>query len=689
MKAVERLRILLESAPDGMIIVNPEGRIVACNAEGERLFGYSGEELPGQHVDILVPVRMRVSRADGANLANILSQPGFWAGEDRDLTGEDRDLTGEDRDLMGLRRDGREFPIDVSLRSLNTEDGVLIVSAIRDITERKQFGRSHANKELREREEHIRLLLDSTAQGIYEIDLHGHCTFANSASARLLGYADSREFLGRRMHDLIHHTRADGTPYPAEECRISLPVPQSQGAHVEDEVFWRSDGSSFPAEYWSYPVHSGERLLGQVVTFVDITERRELEERVRRVQQRLRDVLTSSPAILFTLTVKEDMIAGMSWVSGNLREILGYSPGAALGSAFWELNIHPDDLESVRTQAIADLLERGRSTQKLRFRHAEGAYRWIGSEMRLLRDAGGHAVEVIGAWLDITESKRIEEEKTRMREQLQQAQKLESIGRLAGGVAHDFNHLLTVINGYSDLLLRGLRHDDPIYESLSEIGKAGKHAANLTSQLLLLSRGRMAQTTEVSLNEVIADIRKILARVIGEDIRLEFIPSSTPGYVLADASQLRQVVLNLAVNARDAMPGGGTLLIETDNVELDESYVERHAEVKPGPCVQLKVSDTGMGMTEHVKAHLFEPFSPRKERAKGRAWVWRRFMALSNRMADPSGSTANRASGRCSLSIFPGSRPAPPRGRKLRRRLRTCGGRRRSLSWRTRSNSEK
>ena len=336
-----------------------------------------------------------------------------------------------------------------------------------------------AEEALREREEHIRLLLDSTAEAIYGIDLRGCCTFANAVSARLLGYADTGQLLGKNMHALTHHTRQDGTPYPAKECRILRASLENQRFHVDDEVFWRADRSSFPAEYWSHPVIRDGETVGSVVTFLDITERRHLES------------------------------------------------------------------------------------------------------------------------------------------QLQQAQKLESVGRLAGGVAHDFNNLLTVINGYSDLLLKELKPDDPVHESVTEIRKAGERAAALVRQLLLLSRKQVAQVTQVNLNEIITEVGKMLDRVIGDNIRLEFSLSPSLGCVLADPGQVHQILMNLAVNAHDAMPGGGTLLIETGNVNLDDSYVEQHAEVKPGPYVQLKFSDTGIGMTKDVMSHLFEPFFTTKKLGEG------------------------------------------------------------------------
>jgi PAS domain S-box-containing protein len=471
--------------------------------------------------------------------------------------------------------------------------------------------RKDAERALHDREEHIRLLLNSTAEAIYGIDLQGLCTFANAACARLLGYNDTSQFIGRNMHALIHHTRADGTSYPMDECRIYQGFRRGEPSHIQDEVLWRAEGSSFPAEYWSYPIRRGGEVVGSVVTFLDITERRQLETQFRKAQQRLRHIVVSSPAVLFTLAIVGNDLEGISWISDNVWEIFGYPPEVALGTEWWLSCIHPDDRERAMAQTRADLFSRGHCTEEYRFRCADGSYRWTRVEIRLTPE------EAVGAWTDINERKLAEEEQAKLRGQLQQAQKLESVGRLAGGVAHDFNNLLTVINGYSGMLLKRLPVNDPIREDIEEIQIAGKRAAVLTRQLLLLARQQMVQVQQVQLNDVVTEVQTMLRCVIGEDIVPESVLDPTLGFVLADPGRLHQVLMNLAVNARDAMPGGGKLLIETQNVELDRSFAELHAGVEPGSYVQLKVTDTGVGMTPEVLSHLYEPFFTTKAIGEG------------------------------------------------------------------------
>src|SRR3989440_3318065 len=222
----------------------------------------------------------------------------------------------------------------------------------------------------------------------------------------------------------------------------------------------------------------------------------------------------------------------------------------------------------------------------------------------------GVPVAVQGIARDVTERKRLEE-------QLRQSQKMEAIGKLAGGVAHDFNNLLTAINGYSDLSLRRLTPGDPLYRNLAEIKKAGDRAAALTRQLLAFSRKQILQPKVLDLNQVVVETNKMLQRLIGEDVDLLIGLAPDLGKVKADPNQIEQVLMNLAVNARDAMPRGGKLTIETGNTYIDERYASQHISVRPGRYIMLAVSDTGCGMDAQTRERIFEPFFTTKEVGKG------------------------------------------------------------------------
>jgi len=342
----------------------------------------------------------------------------------------------------------------------------------------------------------------------------------------------------------------------------------------------------------------------------EVVERKRLEEQFTQSQQRLQQVVDSSPAVLYTLTVTKDQIQGISWISDNLLEILGYRPEAALGSDWWPGNIHPEDRDRVIAQTSSELFSQGHAQHEYRFRHGDGSYRWMRGELRLIRDGAGQPLEVVGSWSDITERKNLEM-------QYRQAQKMEAIGRLAGGVAHDFNNLLTIINGYSEMLLGMLHRGDPMQEFAHQIRNAGERAAALTRQLLAFSRKQVLQPEVLDLRALTMEMEKMLRRLIGEDINLKLVSDTGLWRVKADPGQMEQVILNLCLNARDAMPRGGKLTIEIHNVELDVSYSALHSETSPGKYVLLAVSDTGHGMDAATQARIFEPFFTTKEAGKG------------------------------------------------------------------------
>jgi two-component system, cell cycle sensor histidine kinase and response regulator CckA len=234
-----------------------------------------------------------------------------------------------------------------------------------------------------------------------------------------------------------------------------------------------------------------------------------------------------------------------------------------------------------------------------------------------LKKPDGTFLGIMSMAQDVTELRRIEVERQSKEEQLRQAQKMEAVGHLAGGIAHDFNNLLTAINGYSDLALKRLDETNPLRHNLEQIKKAGLRAANLTQQLLAFSRKQVLQSKTLDLNEVVSEIDTMLQRLIGEDIDLVTLPARELGQVKADPGQIEQLLLNLVVNARDAMPRGGKITIETENIYLDGTYSEKHHAVPPGPYVRLSVSDTGVGMDSETKKMIFEPFFTTKPTGKG------------------------------------------------------------------------
>ena len=279
--------------------------------------------------------------------------------------------------------------------------------------------------------------------------------------------------------------------------------------------------------------------------------------------------------------------------------------------------VHPDDLPAINKIVAQSLRTRQPFVCEHRVVLPEGAERVIEGRGQILVDARGEAIKMFGTVQDITEARRAEGALRLSEEQLRQSQKMEAVGRLAGGVAHDFNNLLTVIGGYCTLCLQKIDETHPLQKSITEIQKASERAGSLTGQLLAFSRKQVLQPRIIHLNEVVRGTEKMLRRLIGEDIELSTVFGSPLGYVKADPGQIEQVLMNLAVNARDAMPKGGKLTISTTNTTIDQKSNFRNRTLDAGEYVLIAVTDNGMGMTDQVKTHLFEPFFTTKGVGKG------------------------------------------------------------------------
>jgi len=305
-----------------------------------------------------------------------------------------------------------------------------------------------------------------------------------------------------------------------------------------------------------------------------------------------------------------------TFVNGRLAGMLGYARQEMIGVPL-EHFLVPGDREAWRGRM--DGARRGESLagQESRYRRKDGTELWAIVSTSPISGPDNRPVGSLGIVSDITASKRAEDDHARLQAQLNQSQKMEAIGLLAGGVAHDFNNMLTVILGYSDVLLGRLRPEDPNRAYVADIRDSGQRAAALTRQLLAFSRKQILAPEIVDLNEVVAAIEKMLRRLIGEDIVLTTIYAPLLPRVRVDPGQMEQVVINLAVNARDAMPQGGRLVIETSPVDLDEEFCRLRPGSRPGRFALVSITDTGAGMTPEVKRRIFEPFFTTKEYGKG------------------------------------------------------------------------
>jgi len=359
----------------------------------------------------------------------------------------------------------------------------------------------------------------------------------------------------------------------------------------------------------------------------DITERKLrdaeqtwLSDELRGQRERLRNIVASVPGVVWEAWGQPDAATQrIDFVSDYVETMLGYSVEEWLSTPnFWLSIVHPDDRERTAQAAAAHFLsEKSSNTRQFRWVAKDGRVVWVESTSAAIRDNEGRPVGLRGVTIDIGERKRAEEALCKSEERLRQSQKLEAVGRLAGGVAHDFNNLLTVIDGYSALAAEQLKEADPLRLYIDEIRHAGERGASLARQLLAFSRKQVVQPKVVDLNSVVSEMEKMLRRLIGEDIKLRTILRPDVGYIKADPGQIEQVLMNLAVNARDAMPDGGRLTIETANVVLDQPSTTQHVALAPAPSTMLAVSDTGIGMDKETQAHIFEPFFTTKEPGRG------------------------------------------------------------------------
>ena len=468
-----------------------------------------------------------------------------------------------------------------------------------DITDLKKTEQS-----LQESEEKYLLLLNSTAEAIYGLDLKGNCTFCNPACLRLLGYRAPQDLLGKNMHDLMHHTRADGTPYPKQDCEIYVAVREGRASHVTHEVLWRADTTSFQAEYWSYPMYKTGELVGAVVTFLDVSDRKRAEQALQQSEEKYRELFENATYGIFRSRLDGTLLD----VNPTLVAMLGYSSREELLKRNLSRDIYEDPAD--RRSILDSFGPSGRvSGREVNWRRKDGkiiVVRISGGAFRRQDGSFSHFEVIVE---DISERRSLEA-------QFRQAQKMEAVGLLAGGISHDYNNLLGVILGNADLLLETT--PTGVQQHYTEqIKKATRRAAELTRQLLAFSRKQILRPAILDLNAVVRDVGKILQRLIGEDVQIVTDLETSLDSTLADRGQIEQILMNLATNARDAMPNGGTFTIRTRNAELGPDDVALHPYARLGRYVRLSVSDTGVGMSDAVLHRVFEPFFTTKAEGRG------------------------------------------------------------------------
>jgi PAS domain S-box-containing protein len=472
----------------------------------------------------------------------------------------------------------------------------------------------------------LRLILDAAAGGFYCVDREGITTVCNAAFLRMLGFEGEEAAIGRKLHDVIHHTLPDGSPYAKEQCPIYRIAQHGGSAHVDTESFFRLDGSSFPVEYWVQPILRDGAVQGAVCSFIDITERRQAEAALkrlnetleRRIEERTSQLLVSDAQIRTFYDHSSECHAVMVAVEGGQFRYEDINPAT--------LRLYGMTREQVIGRTVDEVFGTDNAAEVNG--HLTACLK-AGAPYRYERMQGDSIVEAIASPVPIETgrprrlvvSARDVTERRRLEQQLRQAQKMEAVGQLTGGIAHDFNNLLTVILGNTEVLRRRLEGDGvPTRHELDRLSgsvlRAAERAASLTHRLLAFSRQQPLAPEQTDVNKLVAGMSEMLRRTLGETVAIEVVLGGGLWRVNADPNQLESAVLNLAINARDAMPGGGKLTIETSNAYLAES-ADDHEEVIPGQYVLLAVTDTGAGMSAETIAKAFDPFFTTKKIGDG------------------------------------------------------------------------
>ena len=568
-----------DQAAIGMALVGLDGAWLRVNSALCRILGYSAEDLTATNFQHLTP-------AD--DLPVDLERLGQM------LRGEIPSCQMEKR---YIRRDGTLVwaLLNVSLIRESNGQPIFFFSQVQDISERKR-----AEEALRESESRFQAFLDNSPNLIFIKDPQGRYLLVNKEFERVLARKEEA-ILGRGDEQLFPPEQA--AAFRANDRRVL----ETGKATEFEEAALHADGPHTSIVH-KFPLFAADGricALGGVAT--DISARKRAEEVVRRREEEHRRLIENVPEVVW----KADPLGNAFFISEKIEDLFGYTAQEVYegGARLWFARMHEEDRERV-AEAYAKLFSESQPFDvEYRIQHRDGRWMWWHDRANsFASDGGGSHAE--GLLSDITERKHTQQ-------QLLQRHKMEAIGQLAGGLAHDFNNLLTVIKGNNDMLSESLEPGTPARRGAEQVGKAADRAASLTRQLLAFSRMQVLQPQVLDLNALISELGTMLPRLLGEDV--EFVVATDPhlGRVKADEVQLEQVLVNLAANARDAMPHGGKLVIETKNVALDAETARVHQTAPAGLYVLLTVSDTGQGMDKETQSHIFEPFFTTKKQGKG------------------------------------------------------------------------
>ena len=576
-----KFRILFDGASDGMILLDLETRkFLMCNAMCLGLLGYTREEFLDLDIAALHPPE---------DVPFLLEQMEEFVNGNHSVRSN----------IRFRRKDGTILFADLSPALITLNGRKCSLLDFRDITERRR-----AEEALRQSEERHRTILETAMDGFWVVDMQGCLLEVNDAYCRMSGYSE-QELLGMRIPDLDANETEEAATAHFQKII-------AQGEDRFESRHCRKNGSIL---YVEVTVQYKPAEGGRFVAFLhDLTKRKQAEEALRTTQQIIEGIINTIPVRVFW---KDKNLAYLGCNAAFAHDAGFADPKDLIGKDDYQM-VWRDHAETYRHDD-RQVLESGQSRLLIEELQTtpEGNTITLLTSKLAMHNPKGEVVGIIGTYVDITERKQAEAEKAGLEAQLQQAQKMESVGRLAGGVAHDFNNMLAVILGYAEVALDQVSPGQPIHADLEEIRKAGKRAADLTRQLLTFARKQTVMPRILDLNEAVGGMLKMLQRLIGEDIQLRWHPKANLWPILMDPSQMDQILANLCVNARDAIADVGRITIETENRSIDEHYCAGHAGFAPGEYVLLAVSDNGCGMDKETLSHLFEPFFTTKEMGKG------------------------------------------------------------------------